>query len=265
MRVNAGVQALHQAVGETLAEFYTKLQQAKAKLEGFTTRALVSKIVGGEIYSAKQLLEFYSSRRKTREQVKTLKKTVKSLGRQYATIAVAANALAGIPITREHLQKIEEIKREELQNLGTLTFKERKKFLADTIKEMKKELRKVRLDLFKQLVLAKVLKPYYETRFALAIGPARVKKFYFIHSISPYTLSLLQLRFRKLPKYKEEELTKRVEKRITGLREAWQNLNDLIKQKQEMRENYAQTVSLLKQIGAAYSKAYWGTLFERKT
>ncbi len=265
MHVNAGVQALHEAVRETLTEFNNKLKQAQNKLKGFTTSTLVSKIVSGEIHSVTQLLEFYSSKRETRKEVKDFENTVKSLGRQYATIAAAANALAGIPTTSKHLQKVEEIKREELQKLGALDFKERKKFLADAIKEMKRELRRARLDLFKQRVLASVLKPYYETRFALAIGPARVKKIYFIHSISPYTLSLLQLRFMKLPDYKKKKLEERVEKRITGLREAGLKLNGLIKQKRQTRENYAQTVGLLKVIGAAYSKAYWGALFGRKT
>ena len=57
------VNAMHEAVTRRLEKHGLKLQQARARLQGFTTRAFFDKVLQGKINSAQDVFDFYRTRR----------------------------------------------------------------------------------------------------------------------------------------------------------------------------------------------------------
>jgi len=274
------VNAMHEAVTRRLEKHGLKLQQARARLQGFTTRAFFDKVLQGKINSAQDVFDFYRTRRVLKKHEKLSAKAVKHFGKLYQTIGVATEKIgeANIPLTQTEvasLMQYSNVLRAKM-NLEFLeaiknahTHKQRvaaeKKFFKRQAKDLRKQFLVMRWDLFKDSVMLRFANWMDQARFAVQ-HPAAVSKYAWYSALLLASPTALQLRYRrKLSDAKLAKMDLRVRPRITNLRAAAFNLQQLVQEHANARSVYDYNLGNLKALGSAFSRAYVALLLKKKS
>ncbi|NYZ77826.1 hypothetical protein H0N96_00280 [Candidatus Micrarchaeota archaeon] len=274
------VNAMHEAVTLRLQQHGSKLQQARARLQGFTTRTFFDKILQGQINSSREVFDFYRTRRVLKKHEKISAKAVKHFGKLYRTIGVANEKIGEVnmPLTQTeatNLMQYSNVLRAKmsLEFLAAVknahTHKQRvaaeKKFFKRQATELRKEFRVMRWDLFKYSVAQRFANRVNQAKFAVQ-HPAAVSKYAWHSALMLASPTALQLRYRrKLSDAKLAKMDLRVRPRITNLRMAAFNLQQLVQEHANARNVYDYNLGNLKALGPAFSRAYLALLLKKKS
>lgn len=271
---------MHEAVTFRLEKHSLKLQQARAKLQGFTTSSFFDKILQNKITSSQDVFNFYRTRRILKKYEKLSANAVEYFGRLYRTVGVAGEKIgeANLPMTQTEassLMQYSNVLRAKM-NLeffaavkNARTHKQlvaaEKKFFKRQTKQLRKEFRVMRWDLFKDSIKQRFTNRLNQAKFAYQ-HPAAVSKYAFYYSLMLASPTALQLRYmRKLSDAKLAKLDLRVRPRITNLLMAASNLNRLVQEHAYAREVYDYNLGNLKALGLAFSRAYFALLLKKKS